>query len=67
MTINDIWDYLETESWTVNIWSEHLPEGVYYTAKVDCACQARGRYKCDGDTLEKTLQNVYDEVVKNWG
>jgi hypothetical protein len=67
MTTNELLKDLTDECWCVEVWSEHPPEKIYYTAKLTCGVQARGRYKEDGDTFEEALKKVHKTVMDRWG
>lgn len=67
MTTDEMLKELADDCWTLDMWSEHPSGRVYYTAKICCGVQARGRYRADGDTVDEAIEKAYKEVKDKWG
>ena len=67
MTIQEIFDDLIKECWTFESWSEHPPSKLYYTVKLCCGAQARGRLRSDGETFEIALRTAYKDMLAKFG
>ena len=65
--IDNILKDLANECWVFEAWSEHPGGEPYYTVKLTCGVQARGRHKQDGKTLEEALAKAHAYIINKWG